>query len=92
MQPARILTEREVAHHLGKSETQFHRDKEALEAAGLPKIDPVTGGRDLHAIDHWLDQRSKLCKATSSDLNGLVERRLGGMKVGKRGHSSLSCD
>jgi hypothetical protein len=42
--PPRVVSEREAAYYLGRSETSFQAQKEALERQGLPKVDPVTGG------------------------------------------------
>jgi len=88
--PPRVLSERETAYYLGRSESSFHTLKVALERQGFPLIDPLTGGRDLRAIDAWLDRRSGLDEMRTSDVSDLIRKRLAGMKNGKGENTALS--
>ena len=91
--PPRVLSERESAYYIGRSEFSFHSRRAALESQGFPRIDPLTGGRDLRAIDAWLDRRSGLREprdAQISDVSNLIRRRLTGIKNGTGRDSTLS--
>jgi hypothetical protein len=89
MVPPRVLSECETAHYLGRCETTFQSQKDSLERQGFPKIDPLTGGRDLHAIDAWLDRRSGLDQTKISDVSTMIRGRLEGLKGGKGKNSPL---
>jgi hypothetical protein len=77
--PPRGLIEYETAGYIGLGPTDFSRVLPQLEAEGFPKPDPVTGRRDLKAIDAWLDARSGL---TGESYDGGLGQRLKALKDG----------
>ena len=72
MLPPRGLIEEESAGYLGLGATEFNRLLPKLEAEGFPKPDPLTGRRDLKAIERWWDARSGLAADVSD--KGLLAR------------------
>ncbi len=70
--PPRGLTCEESAGYIGLGMTEFNRLLPRLEAAGYPKIDPLTGRRDRKAIENWMDVRAGLDQDGSD--NGLLAK------------------
>ena len=54
----RMITTKQAALHLGRSESWLKRHRPELEANGFPKPDELIERYDLLAIDAWLDQRA----------------------------------
>ena len=54
----RMITTKQAAAHLGRSESWLRSHRPELEANGFPKADPLIERYDLLAIDAWLDQRT----------------------------------
>lgn len=54
----RMITTKQAALHLGRSESWLKRHRPELEANGFPKPDKLIERYDLLAIDAWLDQRA----------------------------------
>ncbi|MFP5514085.1 MAG: hypothetical protein ACLGJC_13470 [Alphaproteobacteria bacterium] len=62
----RLMTARDVATYLNRSEQWFLMKRESLEAAGFPRPDPLMGNLyDRAAVDLWLDRRSGLARASA---------------------------
>lgn len=53
----RMITAKQAAAHLGRSESWLRSHRPELEANGFPKPDKLIERYDLLAIDAWLDQR-----------------------------------
>lgn len=53
----RMITKKQAAMHIGRSESWLNRHRLELEANGFPKPDPLFDRYDILAIDAWLDQR-----------------------------------
>lgn len=53
----RMITKKQAAMHIGRSESWFKRNRLSLEKNGFPKPDPLFDRYDIIAIDAWLDQR-----------------------------------
>ncbi len=70
--PPRGLIESESAGVIGLGMTEYTRLLPMLEAAGYPKIDPLTGRRDRKAIENWMDVRAGLAQDGSD--NGLLAK------------------
>jgi hypothetical protein len=68
----RGLTRREAAEYLGHTESWLTKERlDDLQESGFPEIDPLTERFDRHAIDVWLDQRSRLVAVDESPNAGL---------------------
>ncbi len=52
--------------------TEYIRLLPRLEAEGFPKPDPLTGKRNVKAIEHWMDVRAGLVQ--DGNDNGLMAR------------------
>ncbi len=65
--PPRIFNEFQTACRLGRPQSWLAKNRDRLEAEGLPPVDDLLGGRDADAIDVWLDKRSGLADARSGD-------------------------
>ncbi len=77
--PPRGLTAEETGWYLGLGTTQFRKLLPRLEADGFPKPDPLTGRRDLKAIEVWWDRRSGLA---ADDRDGGLMQRLDALRHG----------
>jgi hypothetical protein len=76
VEPPRLLSESETAHHLGMSPSAFCRRAAGLEQLGLPKRHPILKRRDRIAIDGWLDGLFGVSRKAGS-LSDLVRQRMG---------------
>jgi hypothetical protein len=54
---ARLMSEARTASYLGLDTATFQARRAALQSAGFPEPEPITGGYDRAAIDRWLDRR-----------------------------------
>lgn len=73
--PPRLLTEAEVAYHLGLSAAEFSRRAGELERLGLPRRHPILNKRDLKSINAWLDGEFGL-GACRDKVAGAISKRL----------------
>ncbi|MCZ6496439.1 MAG: hypothetical protein O6924_09695, partial [Alphaproteobacteria bacterium] len=71
-EPTRGLIESESAGVIGLGMTEYTRLLPRLEAEGFPKPDPLTGKRNVKAIEHWMDVRAGLVQ--DGNDNGLMAR------------------
>jgi predicted DNA-binding transcriptional regulator AlpA len=69
----RILTDTEVAVILGKSKSWLCNNYPMLEQIGFPKRDPVLKGRDIEAVNAWIDSRFNRKSSQSSEVQRALE-------------------
>ncbi len=74
----RVWSDFQCAARFGKGVDWFKAHLAGLEAEDFPKPDPLTGGRDAHAVEYWLDRRSGL--ATAMQLENPWDRAMGNGK------------
>ncbi|MGC5781632.1 hypothetical protein J4O73_23195 [Methylobacterium sp. NFXW15] len=63
--------EAEVARRLSQSPSEWSAKAIVLERAGLPKIDPVMGGRYWPAVDAFWRRRYGLSAVEASAIDGV---------------------
>jgi hypothetical protein len=63
-------SEAEVARRLSQSPTEWPAKAIVLERDGLPRIDPLLGGRCWLAVEAWLKRRYGLSHVEASALDG----------------------
>jgi hypothetical protein len=56
-----------AARRLGLTLSEFSGKLPALERAGLPRANPITGFYDLKAMDLWMDRASGLLPSSSDE-------------------------
>lgn len=66
----RMISPEKAARRLGVTTAVFAEKRQALEAAGFPKAEPVLGNYCLEAVDKWIDAQAGLAPA-----GGLVSDR-----------------
>lgn len=64
----RIFTTARLCFYLGRSESWFAEHRVKMEAAGFPMPDPIIGGWDRRAVDHWLDERSGMASTSNGAM------------------------
>jgi len=90
VEPPRLISETETAHHLGMSPSEFSRRAPELEQTlGMPRRHPVLRKRDRVALDQWLN-RLFAVKDGSPTVIDLVRRRMESLGDGNSAHSALS--
>lgn len=74
----RMVPASKAARRLGLTLSEFCGKLSALEGAGLPRANPITGFYDLKAMDLWMDRTSGLLPSSSqeSDPHEGFEERL----------------
>jgi hypothetical protein len=55
-----------AARRLGLTHSQFEAAKTRYFEIGFPRPDPISGNYDLRAINHWMDMRAGLTRATDA--------------------------
>lgn len=63
-------SEAEVARRLSQNPTEWSAKAIVLERDGLPRIDPLMGGRCWLAVEAWLKRRYSLSHVEASALDG----------------------
>ncbi|MFM9857694.1 hypothetical protein RUR49_04310 [Pseudoxanthobacter sp. M-2] len=64
-------SEAEIARRLSQTPTEWAAKAALLERAGLPRIDPVMGGRFWPAVEAYWRRRYGLSSVEVSTLDGL---------------------
>jgi hypothetical protein len=65
-----FLTEAEIARRLGLTRREWAAKAEVLERHGLPRIDPLIGGRYWPAIVAFFDRRYGVSNVEASQPDG----------------------
>ena len=65
-----FLTEAEIARRLGLTRREWAGKAEVLERHGLPRIDPLIGGRYWPAIVAFFDRRYGVSNVEASQPDG----------------------
>ena len=65
-----FLTEAEIARRLGLTQHEWAAKAEVLERHGLPRIDPLIGGRYWPAIVAFFDRRYGVSNVEASQPDG----------------------
>lgn len=63
-------SEAEVARRLSQNPAEWTAKAIVLERDGLPRIDPLMGGRCWLAVEAWLKRRYDLSHVEASALDG----------------------
>ena len=63
----RILSQKEAAAYIGRSQGWFCRNQKKLRDDGFPAPIEALGGYDRAAIDDWLDRKSGRMNGLDSD-------------------------
>ena len=67
---ALFLREQEIARRLGQTPRDWEAKAIVLERHGLPRIDPLMGGRYWPAVRAFFDQRYGISNAVPSQPDG----------------------
>lgn len=68
--PGLYLSDAEIRKELGVSEDRWRRAKHVLEGQGLPKVDPLMGGRYWPAVRAFFDRRHGLATVDPAAPDG----------------------
>ena len=86
IEPPRLMSEAETAHHLGMSASEFSRRAPLFEhELAMPRRHPLLKRRDRVAIDQWLNEVFGV-KGKATNVSDLVRRRMGALEYGNRAH------
>lgn len=64
-------SEAEIARRLSQTPQTWHAKAQVLERDGMPKVDPVMGGRYWPAVEAYFNRRYGIATSGPSALDGM---------------------